>query len=262
MKKKVVLMTAIGLVILIAVIAAALNAMFTVTRVEINWFTYSDEGESEAFALQKKLEDRFVGKSTTFLKSEDVKSAVEEYPCFEAVSVKKSYPQKIVLEVTERREVFAFRRENGAYAILDGDGRYLYDRSENVSRTGGENVLLEGFTLSAGAFGETVAGEYFAETVLFMNAFSDYYDNVLSVSLLTHRIGGDYFRIRMCEGVYFDLYTPKNNTAAKAAAALEKYASLSYEERLCGCVDLIDYAGDPSKFTVSQYYPDRAGTAD
>ena len=259
MKKKVVLMTTIGLVILIAVISAALNAMFTVTRVEVNWLTCSEAGESEAIALQKKLEDKFVGKSTTFLKLDDVKTAVEENPCFEMISSKKNFPQKVVLEVVERREVFAFRRESGSYAVLDANGRYLYDREQNVNRTGGENVLLEGFALSAEVPGESVSGEYFAEIAALTNAFAQRYDNVcanvLSVTLKQHAMEGDYFRIVMREGVYFDIYTPKNKTEAKVAAALEKYASLSYEEKLYGCFDLMDLSTDPNRFTVSQHHP-------
>lgn len=259
MKKKVVLMTVIGLIILIAVVAAALNAVFTVTKVEVNWSVCSDEGEAEAVSLQKDLEESCLGKSTTFLKLEDVRTTVNRYPYFELTSAKKSYPQKIVLSVTERKEVFSFRRENGLYAVLDANGSFLYDKETNANRTGGENILLDGFQLSANATGDAASGKYMKEILTLSSVFAGEFDNIraniVSVTLLNHYMEGDYFRVQMQEGVYFDLYTPENNTENKAIAAMEKYVSLSYEEKLYGYFDLMDRLDNPDEFTVGQHYP-------
>lgn len=256
MRKNVVLMTTIGLVILIAVLTAALNAVFTVTKVEVIWSVRSEEGERESVALQAELESSYLGKSTTFLKLDDVTATVAGYPSFEIVSLKKGYPQRLLLEISERKELFAFLQENGSYGILDTQGSYLYDRETSENRAGGSNILLEGFSFSV-KDGE-VTGEYLAELVAIANVFAQDYDNIraniVSVTLLSHYMGYDYFRVRMQEGVYFDVYTPKNNTALKAAAALEKYASLSYEERLYGYFDLIDLE-NTEEFTVSEHRP-------
>lgn len=54
MKKKVLLMTTVAVFLLAAVIAAALNAVFTVTRVEVTWSLFSSAGEEEAVELQEK----------------------------------------------------------------------------------------------------------------------------------------------------------------------------------------------------------------
>ena len=257
MKKKVVLMTTFGLVILIAVIAAALNALFTVTKIDVRFETCSTEGASEAVSLQSKLDEEFLGRSTTFLDLEDIKLAVREYPSFELVSVEKDYPQTVLVQLAERKEVFAYQKENGVYAVFDGNGIYLYDKESNVSRLGGKNVLLDGFTIETMTAGEQVTGEYIPEVLSLTSVFIKELDNVraniVSIQLLEHRMEGLYFRLQMTEGVYIDVYTPKNHTAEKAEAILAAYRTLSYEEKLYGYFDVMDHV-DGEHFTVSRHY--------
>ena len=137
MKKKVLILTGVAVALLIAVIAAALNAVFTVARVEVHFSVCSSRGEAEAVLLQSELDDAYVGRSTTFLKLEDVQETVESYPAFRVTSAEKQFPRTVVLTVEERREAFAFRRENGLYAILDEEGVYLYDSETNTTEGAG-----------------------------------------------------------------------------------------------------------------------------
>ncbi len=67
MKKKVLLMTAVGLVLFGAVLGAALNAIFTVTDVVVSFAPVSQKGVEQSYALQETLDERFIGTSTTFL---------------------------------------------------------------------------------------------------------------------------------------------------------------------------------------------------
>lgn len=257
MKKKVLLMTTVAVFLLAAVIAAALNAVFTVTRVEVTWSLFSSAGEEEAVELQEKLEKAYVGKSTTFLDLDDVKSTVSAYPCFEIVSCQKSFPQKVFMEIKERKEVFALQNANGAYSMLDENGLYLYDSAENVSRLGGGNILLENFSFVTGATGEAVQGEYLLGAIEMVKAFAAELENaranILSVTYLTQQIEGVYFRFQMQEGVYIDVYSPMNNTQKKAEAALEAYLALSDSEKTYGFFDLIDLKDNPDQFTVSRH---------
>ena len=187
MKKKVLILTGVAVALLIAVIAAALNAVFTVARVEVHFSVCSSQGEAEAVLLQGELTDAYVGRSTTFLKLEEVEGVVERYPAFRVVSAEKHFPRTVSLTVEERKECYAFRRENGLYAILDEEGVYLYDREQNVNRRGGENILLNGFALLAGEAGTKVSGEYAQELVsmlsVFTEALGDARANVVSVTL-------------------------------------------------------------------------------
>lgn len=255
MKKKVLILTGVAGALLIAVIAAALNAVFTVARVEVHFSTCSQQGETEAVLLQNELDSAYVGKSTTFLKLEDVEESVERYPAFRVVSAEKHFPRTVVLTVEERRETYAFRRGNGLFAILDEEGVYLYDSEQNVNRRGGENILLEGFVLSADSAGSTVTGEYAEELLamgrVFIDALGDARANVLSVTLSSEYDMGSYFLLQMQEGVTVQIFTPETHTEEKAQAVLEKYLSLSETERTYGFFDVIDTID--GGFTVSNH---------
>lgn len=258
MKKKVLLMTGIALVLLVAVIASAINAVFTVTKVELSASTCSDTGVTESIKLQEELNENYLGKSTTFLNLDDVKNTVFNYNCFELVSCSKQFPQKIVLQVSERKEVFAFLRENGTYAVLDGNGLYLHDSEKNSNRMGGQNILLEDFAITTSSAGVAATGEYLSEALEFIGVFIERLENaranILSVTLSEHPYEGEYFHIQMQEGVCVDVYTPSVLTRAKAEAALDTYLALSYEEKMYGYFDLMATNDNPNDFTVSRHY--------
>ena len=255
MKKKVLILTGVAVALLIAVIAAALNAVFTVARVEVHFSVCSSQGEAEAVLLQDELTDAYVGRSTTFLKLEEVEGAVERYPAFRVVSAEKHFPRTVSLTVEERKECYAFRRENGLYAILDEEGVYLYDREQNVNRRGGENILLNGFALLAGEAGTKVSGEYAQELVSMLSVFTevlgDARANVVSVTLSTEYELGAYFLLAMREGVTVQIFTPENHTEEKAEAVIEKYLSLSETQKTYGFFDVIDSID--GGFTVSNH---------
>ena len=257
-KGKILLTTAIGLVLLIAVVAAALNAVFTVTDVRVDYSVLSEEGMQDGYALQSELEERFVGSSTTFLDLGEVEELVKKYPAFSLDGLRKDFPRTLTLTLTERKETYAFRREDGGYAVLDGAGLYLYDKTENVNRRLGGNVLLEGFGLTAGEAGTPVTGEYFAEALVFCGTFAenlgDVRANIASLSLIPtgNAIEGDYFfRLRFQEGLYVDVYAPSHLTENKAMAVRARYLALTDAQRLYGFFDVVDSLD--GGFTVSAH---------
>lgn len=240
MKKRVILTTVVAFLLLAAAIAAGLNAVFTVTHVRADFTTHSQEGRAEAAELREKL-DAFLGKSTTFLDLGEVRSVVEEYPCFRLCGIRKEYPTAVRVEIEERRETFAAALEGGGYAVYDEEGQPLYHLAENVNRTGGENILLEGFPLGD--------GQPFPEPLLLaMSAFreelTEIRANVLSVSLMsaTSDSRNDFLRIRMREGVVIDLGNPAASPREKAELALIRYFGLTDEARIFGYITVLDGA--------------------
>ncbi len=263
-KKKVLIITAVGLALLLAVIGAAFNAIFTVTEISVDFHPVSAEGERDSYALQEELQNNFLGHSSAFLDLDDVKSLVSRYPGFELTSVSKKYPTKIVLSVEERRELFAVQKENGLYAILDENGRYLYDKEENVNRSSGENILLEGFSLSLRA-GEQVNDINFLAANAYVKAFSETFgsarSDVRSVVLAepgSALAGASYMQIMTRGGVRIDIYEPCNLTQEKADAAVDKYLSLEGVERLCGFFDIVELItpGSEGQISVSEHRTD------
>ena len=66
MKKRSILTTVIAFVLLVAVIAAGLNAIFTVTYVRANFRTYTERGAAAAEELKEEL-NGYVNRSSVFL---------------------------------------------------------------------------------------------------------------------------------------------------------------------------------------------------
>ena len=225
--KKALIMTSIAFVLLLAVVAAGLNVIFTVTYIEASFTTCSLQGEEDAKALKAEL-DEFVGDSTTFLKLDKVKAAVEKYPCFRLESVKKKLPKAVEVTVRERRELFAYQTEDGKYAMIDTEGVCIRLSDDNVSRTGGENVLLKNFSLTA-EVGQPVSGAYFDALLSAFAGFEAYLTDaranvrevVLSYNASSQALNS--FDIEMQEGCVIVMYNPLSRADEKAKKAVEVY---------------------------------------
>ena len=238
-KTRVILSTLIALLLLMAAVAAGLNAVFTVTYVRAEFVTFSEQGDREAEELRVKLE-KFVGKSTTFLKLGAVRETVGEYPHFTVRSVSKKFPSTVCLSVIERKEAYAYRTADGKYTILDEDGRFLTgDNKTYANREAGMNILLGGFSLSVSET-EEVSGSYFNELLIAASAFrsrlSDIRANLVSVTLNPGTTDGRNisFLIETAEGVEIEIRDPSEKIGEKAALAADHYLALSDEQRMYG----------------------------
>ncbi len=246
-RTKVILSTLAALLLLAAAIAAGLNAVFTVTYVRADFTTFSEEGDRDAEELKQKL-DRFVGKSTTFLDLGEIEKTVKEYPHFSILSLGKKFPATVEISLAERREEYAFCAEDGSFTFLDEEGRFLTEGNQDtLNRSGGQNILLKGFSLSVAETGEA-EGEYFADLLTVMGEFAKVLPevrvNVVSVELDlgTTDLNFVTFRIRMKEGVVIVIRTPFLRAAEKAAMAAASYNALGDEERLYGFITVFETA--------------------
>ncbi len=243
MKKRVLITTIIAFLLLCAVVAAGLNAVFTVTSVNAEFSVVSAEGEREASDLKKKL-DGFIGKSSTFLDEEEVMSLIASYPCMKAEKVEKHYPSALEVKVTERKEAFSVQTENG-YAVLSDDGTYLYNKDSLTNRMGGENILLEAFSLEFHQ-GEKVNNGTFSAVLALYNVFAEELNEPRAnlVSITYHPgLVFDTFLLQMREGIRIEIVSPTELTVGKARAALldERYGYLARTdgEKLSGCITVI-----------------------
>ena len=236
--KKTLIMTSIALVLLLAVVAAGLNVIFTVSYIEASFSTFSDEGEAEAQALKGEL-DAFVGKSLTFLKLNEVEKTVEKHPSFRVESVKKKFPKTVEISIQERRELFAYQMNDGQFAMIDSEGMCVRLSDDNISRTGGENVLLKNFTLPL-EVGQKVEEKYFDALLNAVSGFeshiADVRANVREV-VLTYNGGSssfnfNSFEIYMQEGCVIVMYDPLSRADEKAQKAMEVYNELNDIEKM------------------------------
>ena len=240
--KKALIMTSVAFALLLAVIAAGLNVVFTVSYIDASFSVFSVQGEEDAKELKKEL-DGFVGSSMTFLDLSAVSEKVEKYPCFQLERVKKKFPNTVEVTVKERKELFAYKTADGMYAMIDSDGICLRTSDENVSRTGGENILLTNFDLDV-EIGALTEGNYFEALLKTFSGFgvclADARANVREVTLafsanednpLTNR-----FDIEMREGVFVEIYDPLSFADAKAEKAAKFYEKLGDVTRMYGCI--------------------------
>lgn len=255
MKTRVILTTVIAFLLLVAVVAAGLNTVFTVTLVEAEFTLVSEKGKEDAAALQDRL-DSYRGKSTTFLSLSRITEEAEAFPCFRLESVAKRFPSTIEVKVSERKETFAVFNGD-TYAILDETGAYIYD-GENVNRAGGENIELVGFGELSFVRGEVISGEHTEELFSAFNVLSEKLGevraSVVSLSFTTNGVQ-NFLEIGMREGIRIKIEDPKSHAAEKTEAALcdEKsgYFSRTAEQRVRG--EITAYELDESG-TVSVNY--------
>lgn len=258
---RVILTSIVAVLMLIAVIAAGLNAVFTVTLVRAEFALCSAEGQKEAKELQEEL-DTFVGKSTTFLDLEDMEALVSAYPCFRLEGIRKKFPKTVELQITERKELFAFELAEGGYAILDEEGIYLYSRSEseNVNRADGAPNLVVSYVKIVGSdrmeipvfpfegqLGERANATYFDELFTVFRVFGEKLSsvraNILSVKIEQRGSDprNDFLCMEMREGVRIEIGNPSYRVEDKARAAIGKYLSLDDVQMVSGVVQAIDY---------------------
>ena len=238
MKKRTILTTVIAFLLLAAVIAAGMNAVFTVTYVNARFVTYTEEGERAAQELKEEL-NGYLGRSTTFLDLEEVRATAQAYPRFMVVSVEKQYPASVVVEVRERRAAFALPGADG-YDIFDGEGVRI-----------GSSASADGYILLAGAFSAAdgaLAGTYSEQLLAMYAAFAELLGepraNVLSVSLQDNSSTGtlafDRFRIATREGVEIVILEPSVRIEDKARAAVQCYLALDEGDRVRGTINVVE----------------------
>lgn len=244
MNRKSVITTVIAFVLLIAVIAAGLNAIYTVTYVRASFRTYSSTGAERATALKEEL-NGFINHSSVFLDLSEVRAIVEADPRFEIVTVAKDYPETIVVEVVERREAFAVKTADNVYYVLDDKGYVL---GETDSAEG--YILLEGFSLSYA--GGRAGGDHFDDVLAIYNAMREQLGevraNVISISFES-LADWTLFRIRTREATEREnaemvLLNPADRAGDMAAAATKRYISMTDAERIFCTITVTAVNGD------------------
>jgi len=240
MKKKVAIVTAVVAVLLLAALAAGLNAIFSVVSVKVDFTLFSEVAREDAVKLQGELDKEFVGDSTVFLDLGEVKAIAEKYPAFKVESVEKDYPRTVLMSVTEREEMFAVEKEEGGFKIYDREGVYLCDRETNENRADkAENIRLSGFT---GA--EDRLTEAFRILKALDDSLKDLRMNLAAVTLhspSTHA-EDDYFVMSFREGVTCTFSGLSDRGEEKALAAVEKYLTLEDEDKMFGEIIVVEHS--------------------
>lgn len=254
MKKRSILTTVVAFLLLAAVVAAGLNAVFTVTYVNADFVTYTQEGEQEAQQLKEQL-NGYLGKSTTFLDLNEVRATASANPRFNVVRIEKKYPASVVIWIEERRSAFAYAAQDG-YDVLDVEGIWIGKSAQSSGF-----VELKGdfsFTYESGRISGAYAQELIGMYAVMSELLGEPRANVLS---LTFEDSGDTssdrfdrFRIAMREGVEIVIGEPSVRAQDKVRAALAVYLDLTQSERVSGTINtaIVTSTGEAAAY----YFPE------
>lgn len=245
MRKKfwVILLTAL---IFLSGAVLGISAVYRVDRVTVEAFVVSEEAKAEAETLREKLEEAYDKDSIFFANDSKVKEVLQDFPYFRITGFEKSYPNRLIVEITEDAEVYAVEKVAGQeYYLLGEDGMLLGVRDSHVNPlTGAENVIVKGLAFSDGA--DFTDDEQFPALLALCQALSKELggirSNVVSVEVFL-RSPETIYRVTMREGVKLYFGTPAERTEEKVKVAVDEYMALSNEEKLSGRI-VISEVGD------------------
>lgn len=242
-RKKTIWVIVLTAVMFLSLSTLGITSVYRVDTVTLNTSVVSETANAEATQLLSRLEEAYDKKSLFTVDKTKAEQILTDFPYFRLTAFEKAYPNRIIISVTEDAEIYAVSAGEGKYYILGADGMILGVRDSYVNRLDGvENVLFKGLTVS-GEKGSLISGDECLTSVLaFCDAASKTLGgirrNVVSVEVIrnTSLIEDALFKVTMREGVNIYIGNPTVMVAEKATAAMEKYLSLSDEDKLQGRV--------------------------
>lgn len=244
MRKKSVIVIFLTVLILLSAVALGVSSVYRVEFVCVNAPLVSDAAKDEVEELQEKLQAAYEKQSTFSVEKTLAEEILNDFPYFRLVSFEKSYPNRIVLEVSEDEEVFATPvGAEGSYYILNAEGTVLGIRDDYSNRSDGAgNLLVTGVTV-AGKKGAPLSGDDALETLFSVCAdmslrLNGIRKNVVLVEVIrpTSLREDSMFKFTMREGVCIYICNPFEMEEKKTEIAIDKYLSLSSKERLRGTI--------------------------
>lgn len=251
-KKKIWIFLLTGIVFLSSVVLG-ITSTYRIDAVTVLPAVVSEAAKSEAEALQQQLFEAYEKDSYFSVDKEKAEKIMQDFPYFRMVSFKKSHPNRIIVEVVEDEELYAVpvAGVENSYYILGVDGTVLGIRDSYSNRLdGAENLLLKGFT-AVGERGKKLSGDVNLNTTLELcqemsRLLGGIRRNAVLVEVLnfTSSQADTILRFSMREGIKIYIGNISSLTKEKAAAAIEKYYSLSDDERLTGRIAVSDNNGE------------------
>ena len=127
--------------IIIASVVALNSTIFTLQAVELNWLTTRVELKGENAENLFKNVDMPMGESVFFLNKMKIAEKCEKNNSYlQVVSIETIFPNKIVMHVAERRQLYAIKISDSSYAIIDRNLKVLSIASNDDLFSVGEDI--------------------------------------------------------------------------------------------------------------------------
>lgn len=256
MKIKNVLIIVLTVLVFLSGAVLGVSAVYRIDEVRVEAYTISEDAKTEKLQLQQQLLAAYEKQSTFLADDTAARAVLEDFPYFRLLTFKRSYPNRIVVEVTEDAEVYAVAcdGEQSAYYILNAEGTVLGIREDYANRsdeTGlGKNVLLSGVTVF-GEKGKPLSGN---GSLSYLFTFCKRADELLQgirrniISVEVRRGGSSeetvMLKLTTCEGVNIYVNNPSQNAIEKAEKAINAYMGLGVGQRTRGMLTVTEVNGE------------------
>lgn len=119
-KRLVIILSVFSFLVLIAVLC---STVFTVKSVDLNWLTTKVNFVDMDNVIVSNVE---LGESVFLVDKDAIIQKLErKYPYLKVVSAEIKFPNKLVLHIAERQELYSLKIKDNSYAILDADCKVL-----------------------------------------------------------------------------------------------------------------------------------------
>ncbi len=220
----------------IVILLLSLSFLFSVKEVKRN---YSMVTGSERYLQLEKQLDGYENKNLLFLNTMKIKNKLEADPYIVVKSIKKKYPNKLVVDIEERREMFVLETQNEKY-LLD-DNYFVLKKVDKQSQN--ENIELV-LNYAEFDFSQLVVGKEIKaindDIIVCVNEmlaiFSDW-KNILK-GIEVEQVFGEATNFRVCfytnQGVVIEIRKALDEGVKKAQSAYDRYCELSDFEKTSG----------------------------
>lgn len=249
MKAKKIVTIILTILVFLSAVVLGVSTVYRVDDVRVDIVALSQEGDAESKNLQTRLKQLYYKQSIFFAKQTEAEEALKDFPYLRLVSFSHSYPNVLVVEVSEDAEVYAVPKDAAqmSYYILNADGVVLGERDNYINRVDAQ-LQVKNVLLTAQSGGKTLTGEECKEKFFpFCQTLSSLLDNkiranVISVEYVapTSQQEQAFYRLSMTEGVKIYLFNPTNNLSEKAAKAVEEYFALADGQKMTGRIAVAD----------------------
>ncbi|MBO5525801.1 MAG: FtsQ-type POTRA domain-containing protein [Clostridia bacterium] len=265
MNKKIVVVLC-SAVVFFAAAVLGFGISMSVNEYTVTGTIYSDEAKENVAKAQESINER-LGTNLLFVSEQEFYDVFSAYPYLSVLSVEKKFPDKVIVTIEEKMEVYAVSCADGTYCMADRDGVILAISSVNQNNLDErQNVLLEGFSVASpvlgGKLGETVAvtfagkenNGFFTRCIRVLDAFHDAVgglracaEKVVCVSPTLNE-KDENVTVLSYDGVSISIDHLSYYGEEKALAAARLFDSLSDTNKLFGTINAVDDSSGESYF--------------
>ncbi len=245
MKKK-ILTIALTVIVFLSAVALGISSVFRIDTLSLSASVVTEEGRTQAEEIQAGLQTLYKRKNTFSLNKKAAEDFLKDYPYFRLLAFEKRYPDGLRVEIAEESETYAAAGEDGNYWILGGSGAIVDIRQTPQSKVDGADlVFLRGVTVS-GETGSFPAAPRWESLLAFCQGMDSVLGGVRTNVTIVEVVEGEqpHFLVSMREGVKLYIYAPEKMAKEKGKKAVNKYLSLSDEERTKGKITVYDGDGE------------------